>query len=119
MAAPTAMLGMTKFTITATGTQAMHTVDVPVMIVAPPDMAMSPDLAMPSGGGNGGSGGGGSGGTGGGGSGGTGTGGNGNGGNGGGGGGDSGCSMGGGSIAGSWAFAGLILLALAFRRRRA
>ena len=120
-AAPTAMAGtMAKFTITATGTSAAHTVDVPVMITAPPDMAMAPDLAEPNNGGNGGNGGGGSGGSGNG-TGGNGTGGNGNNGNGGSGGGgtDNGCSIGGGSIAGSWAFAGLVLLALALRRRRA
>jgi len=120
-AGPTAMLGSGKFTINVAGMTASHTQDVMINVVAPPDMAMSPDLAQPDNG-NGGSGGGGSGGsgngTGGNGTGGNGTGGNGN--NGGGGGGsDSGCSMGGGGIAGSWAFAGLVLLALAFRRRRA
>lgn len=118
-AGPNAMLGAGKFTITVTGGTAMHTQDVMINVVPPPDMAMSPDLAQPDNG-NGGSGGGGSGGSGNG-TGGNGTGGNGTGGNGnnGGGGSDSGCSMGGGGIAGSWAFAGLVLLALAFRRRRA
>ena len=110
----TAMIGMGKVTISASGSST-HTVDLNINVTSPPDMAMSPDLAEPSGGGNGGNGGGGNGG---GGSGGTGTGGNGNGNN-GGGGGDSGCSMSGGSIAGSWAFAGILLFALAFRRRRA
>ncbi len=106
-AASTAMIGsMQKFTINAAGTTSTHPVDVQVTITAPPDMAMQPDMAQASG--NGGSGG-------------NGTGGNGNNGNGGSGGHgtDSGCSIGGGGIAGSWAFAGLILLALAFRRRRA
>jgi MYXO-CTERM domain-containing protein len=120
-ASPTAMAGtMATVTVTAAGTTSSHTVDVPVMITAPPDMSMQPDLAEPNNGGNGGSGGGGSGGSGNG-TGGNGTGNGGSGGNGnnGGGGTDTGCSMGGGSIAGSWAFAGLILLALAFRRRRA
>ncbi|HXU68146.1 MAG TPA: hypothetical protein VN947_02395 [Polyangia bacterium] len=126
MASSMATVGMTQtVTVKATGMSASPTADVSVMIVAAPDMAMS----GPSGGGSGGTGGGGSGGTGGGGSGGgdgtgTGTGGNGTGGNGGssGGngnhGGDSGCAMSGGGIAGSWAFAGFVLLALAFRRRR-
>jgi MYXO-CTERM domain-containing protein len=120
-AAPTAMAGTTlKFTINAAGTSSSHTLDVQVMITAPPDMAMSPDLAQPANGGSGGTGGGGSGGTGGGGSGGgdgTGTGGNGNN---GGGGHDSGCSIGGAaSIGGVWTLAALLLFALAFRRRRA
>jgi len=118
-AAATAMLGMAKVTVSAAATSATHTLDVQINVTSPPDMAMQPDLAQPANnGGNGGNGGGGGDGNGGG----TGTGGNGNGGgngNNGGGGGDSGCSIGGGSIAGSWAFAGLILLALAFRRRRA
>src|SRR5207302_144339 len=101
---PTAMAGTTpKFTITATGTSSTHTTDVEVAIVAPPDMAMLPDLAQPQGGG----GNGGSGGTGGGGGGGTGTGGNG--GTGGTGGGDhggaSGCSIGAGTVSGCWGFA--------------
>jgi MYXO-CTERM domain-containing protein len=114
-ASATAMLGMSKVTVKAAGSSVTKTQDIMVNVVAPPDMAMA------SGGGTGGTGGGGSGGNGGGGSGGNGTGGNGTGGNGnnGGGGSDSGCSMGGGGIAGSWAFAGLVLLALAFRRRRA
>ena len=119
-ASPTAMAGtMATVTVTAAGTTSTHTVDIPVTITAPPDMAMAPDLAEPNTGGNGGSGGGGSGGNG---TGGNGTGGNGNNGNGGSGGGggtDTGCSMGGGNIAGSWAFAAVLLLALAFRRRRA
>jgi MYXO-CTERM domain-containing protein len=118
----TAMLGaMDKVTVTAAGTTSTHTLDIPVTITAPPDMAMPPDLAQPNNGGNGGNGGGGNGGNGGGGNGGNGTGGNGTGGNGnnGGGGSDSGCSMSGGSIAGGWAFAAFVLLALAFRRRRA
>jgi uncharacterized protein (TIGR03382 family) len=116
-AGSTAMVGsMVTVSVTAAGTSSTHSLDIPVTITAPPDMGMAPDLAEPSGGGNGGSGGGGSGGSGGG----TGTGGNGgSGGNGNNGGGDSGCSISGGGIAGSWAFAGLILLALAFRRRRA
>ncbi len=118
-AAPTAMAGSTvKFTINAAGTKLSHTLDVQVMITAPPDMAMAPDMAQPvNTGGSGGTGGGGSGGSGGG----TGTGGNGgSGGNGNnGGGGDTGCSMGGGNIVGSWALAGLLLLGLALRRRRA
>jgi MYXO-CTERM domain-containing protein len=115
-ATATTMLGMGKVTISAAATSATHTLDVQINVTSPPDMAMQPDLAQPAGGG-GGTGGGGGDGNGGG----TGTGGNGNGGGNGnnGGGGDSGCSIGGGSIAGSWAFAGLILLALAFRRRRA
>src|SRR5205823_1198302 len=102
---PTAMAGTTpKFTITATGMSSAHTTDVQVAIVAPPDMAMLPDLAQPQGGGgNGGSGGGGNGGTGGGG-GGTGTGGNGNGGS-GDHGGASGCSIGPGTVSGCWGFA--------------
>jgi MYXO-CTERM domain-containing protein len=116
-ASPTAMLGSAgNVTITATGSATAPTATVAVTITAPPDMAMSPDLAEPTqNGGSGGEGGGGSGGTG------TGTGGNGGSGgsNGNRGGSDSGCSMSGGSIAGSWAFAGFILIALAFRRRRA
>jgi MYXO-CTERM domain-containing protein len=124
-AAANAMVGSTAdVTVTAMGTSAAPTATVHVTVTAPPDMAMAPpDMATPpNNGGTGGTGGGGNGGTGGGG--GTGTGGNGGtggtGGNGNhGGGGDTGCSMGGGSIAGSWAFAGLVLLALAFRRRRA
>ena len=105
-AATTAMVGaMDKVTVKATGMSAMQTVDVNVVVVDAPDMAQPPAT-----GGSGGTGGGGSGGSGGG----TGTGGNGN--NGGGGG---GCSLGGGSIAGSWAFAALLLLGLALRRRRA
>jgi MYXO-CTERM domain-containing protein len=123
-AAPTAMAGsMLKFTINAAGTTSSHTLDVQVMVTAPPDMAMSPDLAEPAGGGSGGTGGGGSGGSGGGGTGGsgggtgTGTGGNGNT---GGGGSDSGCSIGGAaSIGGVWILAALLLAGLAFRRRRA
>ncbi len=108
-AGPTAMLGMSKVTVKAAGMSVTKTQDITVNVVAPPDMAMAS-------GGSGGSGGGGSGGNGGGGNGGgNGTGGNGNGNN----GGNSGCSIGGGSIAGSWAFAALVLLALAFRRRRA
>lgn len=92
-----------------------HTATLMVQVVAPPDMAMLPDLAQPnSGGGGTGGNGGGAGGNGGG----TGTGGNGNNGN-GRGGSDSGCSIGGGSIAGSWALAAVFLLALALRRRRA
>ena len=119
-AAPTAMAGtMTKVTVTATGMTSTHTLDIPVMITAPPDMAMLPDLAQPvtGNGGSGGSGGGnGNNGNGNG----NGTGGNGTGGNGNGGGGSAGgCSISGGSLAGTWAFAGLVLLALAFRRRRA
>ena len=111
-ATATAMLGMGKVTVKAAATSSTHSVDVAINVVPPPDMAMQPDLAQPAtGGGNGGTGGGGSGG--------TGTGGNGNGGGSGNHGGDSGCSISGGSIAGSWAFAGLVLLALAFRRRRA
>ena len=116
-ASPSAMAGtMATVTVTATGTASTHTVDIPVMITAPPDMAMQPDLAQPDNGGNGGGTGTGGNGTGGNG---TGNGGSGGNGNNGGGGTDSGCSIGGGSIAGSWAFAGLVLLALAFRRRRA
>ena len=107
-AGATAMIGMSKLTVKAAGMSATKTQDITVNVVAPPDMAMAQ-------GGNGGSGGGGNGGNGGGGNGGNGTGGNGNN---GGGGNDSGCSIGGGSIAGSWAVAGLVLLALAFRRRR-
>lgn len=105
----TATLGMAKFTIKAAGPSVSHTQDVQLMIVAPPDMAMSPDLAQPAGGGSGGTGGGGSGGAGGGGSGGTG----GNGNNGG-----SGCSIGGTEVGSAWAFAAFLLLAIASRRRR-
>jgi hypothetical protein len=119
---PTAMAGtMQKFTINATGTTSTHQTDVQVMIVAPPDMAMPPDMAQPpaGGGGNGGTGGGGggAGGTGGGG-GGTGTGGNGGSGGNGNNGGAGGCSVAGSGVSGAWAFSGLFLIALAFRRRR-
>jgi hypothetical protein len=104
-AASTAALGaMGKVTVTATGSSVAQTVDVTYVVVAPPDMAMPPST-----GGNGGSGG----------NGGNGTGGNGTGGNGLHGNGDSGCSMSGGSIGGAWAIAGLLLFALAFRRRSA
>ncbi|HEY2744810.1 MAG TPA: hypothetical protein VGL86_09315 [Polyangia bacterium] len=118
-ASPTATVGSAgDITITATGSSTAPTATVAVTITAPPDMAMAPDMAEPvSSGGSGGTGGGGSGGGNG-----TGTGGNGGSGgsgNGNRGGSDSGCSMSGGSIAGSWAFAGFLLLALAFRRRRA
>jgi MYXO-CTERM domain-containing protein len=123
-ASPTATVGMAgNVTVKAAGTSVAPTATVAVTVTAPPDMAMAPDLATPSGGG--GSGGTGGGGSGGGGGDGTGTGGNGgSGGSGGGngnhgGGSDSGCSIGGGSIAGSWGFAALLLVALAFRRRRA
>jgi hypothetical protein len=111
-AAATATVGMTsKLTVKATGMSAMPTVDINVTVID------APDMAQPNTGGTGGTGGGGSGGSGGG----TGTGGNGgSGGNGNnGGGGASGCSVGGADIVGSWAVAGLLLLALAFRRRRA
>ena len=123
-AGPTATVGMQKLTIKAAGTSITPTTDITVMVVPPPDMAMSPDLAQPvtggGGGGSGGSGGGGAGGGTGGNGGSGGTGGGGSGGNGNnGGGGASGCSVGGGQIAGAWAVAGLLLLALAFRRRRA
>ena len=122
-ASPTAMLGSANVTIKATGSSVTPTATVAVTVTAPPDMAMSPDLATPpSSGGSGGTGGGGSGGSGGG----TGTGTGGNGGSGGSGdhgGSDSGCSMSGsfagGGIAGGWTLAGLLLVALAFRRRRA
>jgi len=122
-ASPTAMLGSAgDVTIKGAGSIANPTATVAVTVTAPPDMAMSPDLAMPpSGGGSGGTGGGGSGGSGGGNGTGTGTGGNGgSGGNGNhGGGSDSGCSMSGnGGVAGSWVFATFLLLGLAFRRRR-
>jgi MYXO-CTERM domain-containing protein len=114
-AAPTATVGeMDKVTVKATGSSVSPTVDIAVTIVGPPDMAQAP-----SSGGSGGTGGGGSGGTGGS----TGTGGNGGSGGSGGsgdrGGSAGGCSIGGGSIAGGWGFAALLLLALAFRRRRA
>ncbi len=109
-AAPTAMVGtMEKVTITATGSVTAPTADVMVQIVPPVDMAMPPDMAQPVNSGGGGNGG-------------NGTGGNGNNGNGNGGnniGGSSGCSMGGAGIGGSWAAAALLLLGLAFRRRRA
>ncbi|MDB4967600.1 MAG: hemagglutinin protein [Myxococcales bacterium] len=120
-AAPTAMIGSSqKITVKATGTSVAPTVDITVMVVAPPDMAMQPDMAQPPTGGSGGNGGGGSGGTGGGGSG----GGGGTGGTGGNGAngtthGSTGCSIGGGEIGASWAAAALLLLGLAFRRRRA
>jgi MYXO-CTERM domain-containing protein len=96
MASPTAMLGMAKVTVKAAGMAVTKTQDITVEVVPAADMAQPPA-------GSGGNGGGGSGG-------------NGNGGN---GGGSSGCSMSGGGIAGSWAFATFVLLALAFRRRRA
>ena len=129
-ASPTAMIGApVNVTIKAMGSSVAPTTTVAVTVTAPPDMAMSPDLATPpSSGGSGGTGGGGSGGSGGGTGTGTGTGGNGgSGGSGGngnhGGGSDSGCSMSGsfagGGIAGGWTLAGLLLIALAFRRRRA
>ena len=105
-----AMVGNTeKVTVQAAGTSVNHTVDLQVMVTAPPDMAMAPpDMAMaPSGNGNGGNG----------------SGGNGTGGNGATGGNgvarSSGCSMGGAGIAGSWVFATLLLFAFALRRRRA
>ncbi|HEX9101691.1 MAG TPA: hypothetical protein VF997_05785, partial [Polyangia bacterium] len=125
-ASPTAAVGtMAKLTVQAKGSSSMPTVDINVVVVGAPDMAMSSGGSGGSGGGGsggsggGGSGGGGSGGTGGGGSGGgNGTGGNGNGNN-GGGGNAGGCSLGGSDIVASWAVAALALLALAFRRRRA
>ncbi len=81
-------------TVNGAGSTATHMATLNVSVVAPVDMAMG------GGGGNGGNGGGGSGGSG----------------NHGGG----GCSLaGGGGVAGGWACAGLLLLALAFRRRRA
>ena len=49
-----AMLGAATFTVTVTGLTASHTQDVQMMIASPPDMATSPDLADPTGGGNGG-----------------------------------------------------------------
>jgi len=107
-AAANATVGMTsKLTVKATGASmsAMPTVDINVTVID------APDMAQPATGGNGGTGGGGSGGSGGG----NGTGGNGN----NGGGSAGGCSVGGADIAGSWAVAALLLLAVAFRRRRA
>ena len=102
-AAATATVGSTgKITVKAAGMTVQPTIDINVTVVD------APDMAQPQGGGSGGTGGGGSGGNGN------------NGGNGGsGGGGSSGCSMSGGDIAGAWAIAALVLLALAFRRRRA
>jgi MYXO-CTERM domain-containing protein len=108
-AGPSAMLGMAKITVKAAGTAVSKSQDVPINVVPPPDMAMTPT----GGGGSGGSGGGGSGGAGSGGSGGSG----GNGAS--GGGATSGCSIGGAEIGGGWAFGALLLLALAVRRRRA
>ena len=111
-ASPTAMLGAGKFTLNATGASGSnHTEDVSFNVVAPPDMAMQPDLAMPSsGGGNGGNGGGGNGG--------NGTGGNGTNGN---HGGDSGCAMAGQPVGGGFAAVALLLVGVALlsRRRRA
>lgn len=64
-AAPTATLGMSKLTVkAATMAGVSHTQDITVTVVAPPDMAMSPDLAQPQGGGGSGGGGGGTGGNG-------------------------------------------------------
>ncbi len=86
---------MLTVTIKGTGSQVSPTVDVPVQIAAPPDMAMAPDLAQGGGGGNGG-------------------GGNGGGGNGGNGNHNGGCSMSGAGVGGAWVL-GLVLLALAAR----
>ena len=97
----TAALGAAKLTIKAAGATASHTQDVAFMIVPAPDMAMSPDLATPSGtgGGGGGSGGGGSGAH--------------------GGGSASGCSMAAGAdVSGGWLLAALLLTGFAVSRRR-
>jgi hypothetical protein len=96
-ASPTATVGsMEKITVKAAGTSATHTVDVSVVIVDAPDLAQPPSTG--GGGGSGGSGDHGGG----------------------------GCSLGGGlasavgrDAVGIWAVAALLLLALAFRRRRA
>jgi hypothetical protein len=98
MVAPTQMPGtMLTFTVKATGTTVKPTATVTVMVTAPPDMSMVPDMAM-GGGGNGGSGGGG------------------NGGSGGGDGGGSGCSLGGDGSGLGWLAGALFLLAFGLRR---
>lgn len=98
LASPTATLGMAKVTVKAAGASVTKSQDVNIDVVPPPDMAMSPDLAQPSGGGSDGGG----------------TGGNGN-------NRPTGCSCTMGSAAGpagGWAAAALLFGALAMRRRR-